>query len=81
VLTLYLLYWFIVATESFLGDIIRAVMSDEFYRPGMGVVAGLVVAFVVGLLMQTLIVRRMFLLIERCGVPGAAHKVGVSLDP
>ena len=59
-LTLYLLYWFVVATESFLGDTIRAVMSDELYRPGMGVAAGLLVAFIVGMLMHTLIARRLF---------------------
>ncbi len=59
-LTLYLLYWFVVTTESFLGDVIRTVMPEELYRPGMGVVAGLVVAFIVGLLMHTLIARRLF---------------------
>ena len=35
------------------------------YRPGMGVVAGLVVTFVVGLLMHALVVRRLFALGER----------------
>ncbi|MGZ8984622.1 MAG: DUF502 domain-containing protein [Methylotenera sp.] len=65
VLTLYLLYWFVVATESFLGGAIRAVMPEGLYRPGMGVVAGLVVTFIVGLLMQTIIARRLLSLVER----------------
>ncbi len=64
ILTLYLLYWFVVTTESFLGDVIRAVISEEFYRPGMGVVAGLVVAFLVGLLMQTFIARQLLSYME-----------------
>lgn len=65
ILTLYMLYWFIVATESFLGGAIRAVMPEELYRPGMGVVAGLVVAFLIGLLMQTIIAQQLFSRVER----------------
>ncbi|HYN53367.1 MAG TPA: DUF502 domain-containing protein [Methylotenera sp.] len=65
ILTLYLLYWFVVTTESFLGSVIRAVISEEFYRPGMGVVAGLVVAFLVGLLMQTIIAQQLLSFVER----------------
>ena len=38
-LTFYLVYWFVVTTESFLGDVIRTAMPEEMYRPGMGVVA------------------------------------------
>lgn len=60
VLTLYLLYWFVLATESILGGVISAVMSEGLYKPGMGVAAGLVVAFIVGLLMHTITVRRLF---------------------
>lgn len=64
-LTLYLIYWFVVTTESFLGDVIRTAMPEELYRPGMGVVAGLVVAFIVGMLMHTLVVQRWFYRGER----------------
>jgi uncharacterized membrane protein len=65
ILTLNLLYWFVVTAESFLGDVIRSLISDEFYKPGMGVVAGLIVAFFVGLLMQTIIARQLLSGIER----------------
>lgn len=65
ILTLYLLYWFVLTTETFLGDVIRGVVSEEFYRPGMGVVAGLIVAFFVGLLMQTIIARQVLSSIEQ----------------
>ena len=59
-LTIYLVYWFVVGTEAFLGALMQAVLPDEFYRPGMGFVVGLLVAFAVGLLMHTLFVRRLF---------------------
>ena len=65
VLTLYFLYWLAVSTESVLGDLVRAVMPNEGFRPGMGVAAGLVVAFTVGLLMRTLVAQRLFAWGER----------------
>jgi uncharacterized membrane protein len=65
ILTFNLIYWFVVTAESFLGDVIRSLISEEFYRPGMGVIAGLVAAFFVGLLMQTIIARRLLSGIER----------------
>ena len=65
ILTLYLLYWFVLTTETILGGVIRNVLSEEFYRPGMGVVAGLVVAFLVGLIMQTIIARQILASVER----------------
>jgi uncharacterized membrane protein len=65
ILTFYLLYWFVVTTETFLGNVIRSSTSEAFYRPGMGVIAGLVVAFFVGLLMQTFIAQQLLSAIER----------------
>ena len=64
-LTAYLVYGFVVSTEAFLGGLIRAALSEDIYRPGMGVVAGLMVAFIVGLLMHTLFVQRLFYRGER----------------
>jgi len=65
VLTLYLFYWLVVSTESLLGAMLRTVLPAGLYQPGMGVVAGLVVAFSAGLLMHALVVRRLFALAER----------------
>ena len=65
VLTLYLLYWLVVSTEALLGNLLRFVLPIGWYFPGMGFAAGLLVAFVVGLLMHTLVVRRLFAQGER----------------
>lgn len=60
VLTIYLLYWFVISAEAVLGDLIRIWLPEDLYRPGMGVVAGLAVAFAIGLLMHAYIVQRLF---------------------
>ncbi|MCW9058552.1 MAG: DUF502 domain-containing protein [Gammaproteobacteria bacterium] len=60
VLTLYLLYWLVVSTEKLLGGVLHYIVPDVLYVPGMGVGAGLVVAFSVGLLMHSLLVQRLF---------------------
>lgn len=65
VLTLYLFYWLVVSSESLLGSLLQMALPAGVYRPGMGVVVGLGVAFVVGLLMRVLVVRRLFALSER----------------
>jgi uncharacterized membrane protein len=56
VLTLYLLYWFAVSAESALGGLIRLVLPENLYWPGMGLIAGLVVVFVVALITMLLMV-------------------------
>ena len=60
VLTLYLLYWFAVTAESMLGDMIRMVLPEGLYWPGMGLIAGFIVVFLVGLLMHAYLVQRLF---------------------
>ncbi|MDH3947725.1 MAG: DUF502 domain-containing protein [Gammaproteobacteria bacterium] len=60
VLTLYFLYWMAVSSEALLGEMIRLVLPEDAYWPGMGVVAGMLVVFFVGLLMHIYVVRRLF---------------------
>lgn len=59
-LTLYLLYWLVVSAEAALGGMIRLVLPENLYWPGMGSIAGLVVVFLIGLLMHAYVVRRLF---------------------
>jgi uncharacterized membrane protein len=60
VLTLYLLYWLVVSTETALGNTIRLVLPEGLYWPGMGTIAGLLVVFLVGVLMHAYVVQRLF---------------------
>jgi len=60
VLTLYFLYWMAVSSEALLGEMIRLVLPEDAYWPGMGIVAGMLVVFFVGLLMHIYVVRRLF---------------------
>ena len=59
-LTLYLIYWMVVSTESLLGGIIKAIIPDILYFPGIGVIASLGVALMVGLLMRAYVVQQLF---------------------
>ena len=59
-LTIYLFYWFAISTEAVLGEMIRLILPEEKYRPGMGLMVGFVVLFMIGLLMHLYIVRWLF---------------------
>lgn len=65
ILTLYLLYWFIVTTELFLDGLISSFISETYYWPGMGFVVGMTVAFFVGILMHTLVAQKLLLNVEK----------------
>ena len=60
VLTLYLLYWLAVSAESVLGGVLRKMLPENLYWPGMGVAGGLILVFVVGLLMRVYVIQWLF---------------------
>ncbi len=59
-LTIYLIYWITISAETVLGSVIRSIVPEVLYWPGIGLVATLVLAFTVGLLMNTYVVRQLF---------------------
>lgn len=63
-LTLYLIYWLARTIEVALGESIRALLPGMQYWPGLGLLAGLAVAFLVGMLMHAYLFQRLFALIE-----------------
>jgi uncharacterized membrane protein len=63
-LTLYLIYWFVVSTETALGSILEFVLPADLYWPGMGFAIALVLIFVIGLLMQLYVVKALFRKVE-----------------
>jgi len=65
VLTIYLLYWLAVSSEQVMGNALKLVLPNTVYFPGMGMIAGLVVVFIVGLMMNAYMVRQLFALGEQ----------------
>ena len=65
ILTVYLLYWLATTSEQVLGGALQLVLPSILYFPGLGIVAGLLLIFVVGLLMKTMLARQMFSLGEQ----------------
>lgn len=63
-LTLYLIYWLAKTIEVALGESIRAFLPSLPYWPGLGLLAGLAVAFLVGMLMHAYLFQRLFALTE-----------------
>ncbi len=63
-LTLYVLYWLATSAESVLGGAIAFVISDAYYVPGMGVVAGFLLVLGVGILLQMWLFQRLFRLLD-----------------
>lgn len=64
VATLYILVWATHVTERGLDGLLRFVLPQAVYLPGLGVVLGVVLVFLVGLLMRTWVARKIFAWIE-----------------
>jgi len=56
-ITVYLLYWLTTSAEKLLGSLIKLGLPEGGYVPGMGIAAGVILIFLIGLLMQALVVR------------------------
>lgn len=65
VLTIYLLYWLAVSSEQVMGSALQLVLPQAIYFPGLGMIAGLVLVFIVGLMMNAYMVRQLFALGEQ----------------
>ena len=60
VLSIYLLYWLAVSSENVMGTALQWLLPQASYFPGLGMLAGLVVVYIVGLLMKAILVRQLF---------------------
>jgi uncharacterized membrane protein len=54
----YLVYWLAVATEKLFSRVLKLVIPDSAYWPGLGLIAGLVVLYLAGLAVNAYVVRR-----------------------
>jgi uncharacterized membrane protein len=57
-LTIYFVYWLALTAERLFSRLIRLVLPDEWYWPGLGLIVGLTVLYVVGLAVNAYVVRR-----------------------
>ncbi len=55
--TIYLFVWVMGAAEGFFGQLLQLVLPEQWYLPGMGVAVSLTMIFVVGLLMEFLLIK------------------------
>jgi uncharacterized membrane protein len=65
ILTLYIIYWLVRSAETVVGAMLKVLLPDGWYLPGMGLIAGLVVTFLFGLALNAFLVRRLLGLSER----------------
>lgn len=59
-LTIYIIYWLATSAESLFGNILKRFLPADYYWPGLGLVAGLLLIFVAGLLINAWLVRHLF---------------------
>ncbi|MFA7553028.1 MAG: DUF502 domain-containing protein [Spongiibacteraceae bacterium] len=57
--TLAVLYWLGAVAESTLGEVIKWLLPSNWYWPGMGLIAGFVFIFAVGVLLNAYVFQRM----------------------
>ncbi|MBK1646077.1 hypothetical protein CKO25_15765 [Thiocapsa imhoffii] len=65
IITLALLFWLGGAAEQLLGALLRGLLPDAWYIPGMGLIVGIGVIFAAGLLANLILVRWLLDLTER----------------
>ena len=59
-LTLSIVWWLASYAESLLGGLLAKVLPDDWYVPGMGLVAAVAITILIGLLSHILLFRRMW---------------------
>jgi len=57
-LTIYLVYWLAMTAERLFSSALRPLLPNSAYWPGLGLVTGLVVLYLVGLAVNAYVVRR-----------------------
>ncbi len=72
--TLYLLVWLMTTAEHVLGGLLQIALPDGWYRPGMGLVAGIGVVLAVGFMMENFFARKVVAWVEEFNIPGPVYK-------
>lgn len=64
-LTTYLLYWFFVSTEEALSSILKFILPESSYIPGMGFLIAVALIFCIGLLIRLYVFKLLFDQLEK----------------
>ncbi|MFH1215975.1 MAG: DUF502 domain-containing protein [Pseudomonadota bacterium] len=69
--TLYLLVWLMTTAEHVLGGLLQIALPHGWYRPGMGLVVGIIIVLMVGFMMENFFARKVVAWVEGviCRVP------------
>jgi uncharacterized membrane protein len=65
ILTITVLYWLGSIAESTLGKILKWLLPDHWYWPGMGILVGVAIVFAIGVLMNAYLFRQLANLFDR----------------
>jgi len=65
ILTLYIIFWLVRSAETIVGALLKMLLPDGWYIPGMGLMTGLAVTFLFGLALNAFLVRRLLGLGEK----------------
>ncbi len=81
-LTVYLVYWLAASAEAVLGQAMRFIIGDEYYVPGLGVLAGFLITLGIGVLLRIWLFRKVFSLGETLlqRIPGVKSLYGSIRD-
>ncbi|MBI3987673.1 MAG: DUF502 domain-containing protein [Lentisphaerae bacterium] len=60
----FFIYWIVTFADSKLGALLKLLLPDRWYFPGLGLLAGLGLIFVAGLLFNTWLFQRLLSLVE-----------------
>lgn len=63
-LTIAILWWMAAGAERLMGTVLITVLPDGWYIPGMGLVSGIALVFLVGVLSHVLIIQKIFSMSE-----------------
>lgn len=64
VLTMAILWWMAAGAERLMGTVLITVLPDGWYVPGMGLLSGIALVFLVGILSHVLIIQKIFSMSE-----------------
>ncbi|AFJ02566.1 hypothetical protein Q7C_1416 [Methylophaga frappieri] len=59
-LTLYIIYWLALSAEKAVSPILKAILPEHLYWPGMGLLAGIGLIFAVGIAVNAWLIKRLF---------------------